>query len=472
MKSVAFLATKPAIPGFAEQQPYYDPQRIKTCRKDLDALNEWTKRIEKVGHPGLASMEVTMKGPHYAVPYATWTSPFSCELQRSRDVWETILTNQMDPGRLLHAFVCRGSLSLNDDQLLVLAPGSPAETLACWLAGLSGTSHVIVKWSDLDTTKFEQKCGKALLKRLGQYPLPTNFVIRDTAAAYRPSLNTVTTISPTLDSVHPPPYFSDRSRGLEPANETGSTQAFQAVELPTVRDAVELPSTTVAVAPRHMHPTFPPTKAKVEQMPSTKMTSSTALGTLTSVHRKPAPATRHLSMLMSTPALSSLPARSASNGAAIPAILKPGLSAVPPSTVAVPRGYFASSTAPPYPLSIGEREAHEVTESHKSSSRAGGQVLEAHTTAVELPIQIDSHELVLLGDTAYVDSSKNISPAITLSQPSVSDTRLEGTESEAAHEIDKSDQNSKDTYLQLLNRVALGELSPQALSQILQSTAW
>ena len=470
-KPVAFLAIKPTVSSFAEQQPHYDPRRTKTFRKDLDVLNEWTKRIEKTGHPAPANMRITTHGPHYAVPYATWTSPFSCEPQRSRDVWEIVLTNQMDPGRLLHAFVCRGSLTLSDDQLLVLPPGTPAETLACWLADLSGTSHVVVKWSDLDKTKFEHKCGKALLKRLGQHPLPTNFVVRDPTAAHRPLLTAISTTSPTLSSASPPPYSLDNSGGLVTRNNPFS---LLAVELPTERDPVELAPITTPATPHQTHHTtaFPSTQTAGEHLSATLNRSSTALTSPTSIHRKPTPTTRHLSMLVATPASSHLPSRPASSGAQIPAILTPGPSAAVSPAVLMPRAPSPSSTALPYPLSPAEREAQRAAgsscQSH-SSEIAGRQKLEVQVNPVELPVQTDLQELVAMGSSANAHFLESTSPSIILSQPSDSGTKPESTGSEAAHTINKPSESSCDTYLQLLNRVASGNLSPQALSQLLQS---
>ncbi|KAK5125973.1 hypothetical protein LTR85_011328 [Meristemomyces frigidus] len=169
VKQVAFLSVKPTISGFAEQQPRYDPRSVRKFWRELDLQTDWTRRIEKVGHPSPTGRRTTT----WAIPFATWTSTFSCEHQKSKHAWETIMAHQMDPGRLLHAFVCRGNLNLSESQLLVLPPGTVAESLACWLEGLPSMTHNIVRWSDLDTTGFETKCSKGLRKHLAPVELLT-----------------------------------------------------------------------------------------------------------------------------------------------------------------------------------------------------------------------------------------------------------------------------------------------------------
>ncbi|KAK4540452.1 hypothetical protein LTR36_009198 [Oleoguttula mirabilis] len=121
VKQVAFLSVKPVISGFAEQQPRYDERSVRKFRRELNLQIDWTKKVENLGHPAPTGIRTTT----WAIPFATWTSPFSCEHQKSRDAWETIMANQMDPGRLLHAFVCRGNLNMSEGQLLILAPAVP-----------------------------------------------------------------------------------------------------------------------------------------------------------------------------------------------------------------------------------------------------------------------------------------------------------------------------------------------------------
>jgi hypothetical protein len=256
VKQVAFFRDRPGISGFAAEQPRFLPKKEKAAHKDIDLLEDWTKKIEKIGHPAPSGLRVTSWG----VPWATWDSTFGCKLMKTKDSWETIMTHQMDPGRLLHAFLVRGSLDLADGQILVLAPRTPAETLAIWLEGRPGTNHQVVRWSELDTASFEKKCSSVfgmntLSKRLGAYPLPDKFVMRhpDAVTVRRPTIGSHTSSSLAGSPVSPPPYSPDQIVSIREkrsdAEEPSVGLPSNAVELDAYRDAIELDSPEIEKMP-------------------------------------------------------------------------------------------------------------------------------------------------------------------------------------------------------------------------------
>ena len=176
VKAMAFLEKKPQISAFAEHQPRYGQRSRGEVKNELDLLEDWVKQLERRSHPVLPGSMLTSWG----MPFATWNSSFSCHILKSEKDCETMMCNQMDPGRLLHAFVCCASSNLDEGQILLLPPRSPAESIMCWLEGLPGTTHKIIKWQDLDTERFEKKISKSLRKKIGRFPfLPsTSFEIQ------------------------------------------------------------------------------------------------------------------------------------------------------------------------------------------------------------------------------------------------------------------------------------------------------
>lgn len=250
VKQMAFLSVKPIISGFAGQRPRYDPRSVRKLSRELDLRSDWTRRIEKYGHPALTGMKMT----NWAIPYTTWTSVFSCEFQTSRNAWETIMANQMDPGRLLHAFGCRGNLKLTETRLLILPPGSPAESIACWLEGLPSMSHKIVKWSDLETAWFDLKCSKGMRKLLGHNPLPDKFVVHDADITHhRPSLPTLPSSPSQGQTTSPPGYSQDGIVTIRTTDAPDKPAAPPVIELATERDAVEVAETTSPTSTGQVH---------------------------------------------------------------------------------------------------------------------------------------------------------------------------------------------------------------------------
>ncbi|KAF2163657.1 hypothetical protein M409DRAFT_25844 [Zasmidium cellare ATCC 36951] len=213
VKSIAFLKHRPSISGFSDWQPRFKPRPKKEVSDDMSLCKDWAKQLEKRGHPSPPGMKVSSWG----LPWAGWLSDFNCRFTKD---WEEVMLIQMDPGRLLHAFLCRGSLNLHDGQMLALPPGTSAESLACWLAGRPAMTHKIIRWECFQTSEFEKKVGKKMAARLGRHPLPSNFVIRN------PNVSASTTISPrkstpSLSTAKAPPPYSpslDEERSLSPTS--------------------------------------------------------------------------------------------------------------------------------------------------------------------------------------------------------------------------------------------------------------
>lgn len=190
VKPMAFLARRPSISSFAKQRPRYLPRSRKEVKEHLALCEDWFHELEKRGHPSLRGQTTSSWG----MPFASWTSQFNCRLTKDPEV---ILLNQMDPGRLLHAFLCRGALNLHDGEIMTLPPATPAEALVCWLAGLPSMTHKLIPWQAFDIIKFEKKVGKKLRAWIGNYPLPSKYVVRD------PSIRQSAIAAPRL-SIYPP----------------------------------------------------------------------------------------------------------------------------------------------------------------------------------------------------------------------------------------------------------------------------
>ena len=110
VKPMAFLAKRPSISSFAEQQPRYGPRPKKEIKDALSDCEDFGKELDKRGHPAPPGQKISSWG----MPWAGWTSTFSCQMTKD---WELVLFHQMDTGRLLHAFLCRGSLNLHPAHL-------------------------------------------------------------------------------------------------------------------------------------------------------------------------------------------------------------------------------------------------------------------------------------------------------------------------------------------------------------------
>ena len=435
VKPMAFLTKRPLISGFAEQQPRYGPRPKKEVKHDFELLEDWVEQLEKRGHPAAKGTKLTSWG----FPFATWTSPYSCHILKSHKDCETILCNQMDPGRLLHAFVCRGNFTLDEGQVLSLPPRSPAETLMCWLEGLPGTSHKIIKWQDLDIEYFERKINKSLRKKIGRYPLPTQFAVRDPEAATRPSLPTSTS-SPTVlehpNTVSPPPY----SRSTTEVQE----RSLQAVAELGPADARELPASSVQSPPRHAQHSA--------SLPLPGATGSAGLKSIHTLRRKltaPEPATH--SSGSTIPNTSQSPGMLASGGqeeqvrstniAELHEETAPSeLHSIPvPGAIELPTDEAPKAIAP---------QAGEVSDPMNdpmATERSQFQEDIIGSEIVEEPSQIEAVERVEKSETTKSNEEANKQKLVS-----------------------SGNVASSNQYFELLNKVANGEISPQALSQMLQ----
>lgn len=217
VKPMAFFVKRPPVSGFSPQ-PRFGARPKKEVKGDLDLFEDWIHQIVRRGHPAPANHQIT----NWGIPYATWTSEFNYTILKYEKDCEAMVLNQMDPGRLLHAFVCRRAASLDEHSMFLLLPRSAAESLMCWLEGLPGMNHKIVKWDDLETEAFEKKISKSMRKKIGQYPLPFKYAVRHPNAATRPELH-LSESSPAVlehpNTVSPPPYSpTNAPAGIRPSD--------------------------------------------------------------------------------------------------------------------------------------------------------------------------------------------------------------------------------------------------------------
>ncbi|KAK3699281.1 hypothetical protein LTR37_016524 [Vermiconidia calcicola] len=456
VKPMAFLVKRPLMSGFTGQ-PHYGPKPKKDAKDDFEWLEQWLKHIEKRGHP---TPKGVTRNYRWGVPFATWTSPYSCHIIGSHKECETLAYHQMDPGRLLHAFVCRGNVNLSDSQILLLLPGSPAESLLCWLEGLPGTPHKIVQWEDLDTENFEKKSSKTLRKRIGQHPLPAQYAIRNPDSITRPGLP-ATASSPAVlehpNTVSPPPYSPHRAetrdgQAQSPAAELGGP------------DAMELPAGPVASSPLALQHTaslpVPGANSTVNQR-VTGLPATTGLKSIHTLRRKPSESTFAAYKI---PAASSIGASSpmktltdTDRSSSVPTVAELHSETAPrppprppkpemPAAVELPTDFQSEA---PRPL---EAKPQIVINGPATESNAGA----AATQIVRKPVKLQGHE----------DSEKEVAHD-TSGEPNKLSTAITTTNAENLSTAGSA--TPKDRYLELLNKVARGEVSPQALSAMLEN---
>jgi hypothetical protein len=431
VKAMAFLEMRPQLSSFSDHQPRFGPKPKKEAKNDLALFEDWIKQMERRGHPAPKGTKLTSWG----IPFATWTSQYSCRVLKTEKDCETIICNQMDPGRLLHAFVCRGGLNLEEGQVLLLPPRSPAESLAAWLEGLPGTSHKTVKWEDLDAQYFESKISKSLKKKIGRYPLPTQYAVRDPQASSRPNLPHSRSSRTALEhpnTVSPPPY-SPNTTNLSSERPRSATELGHP-------DPRELPASPIpASQPRS------PQHSSSLPVPGT---GSTGLKSIHNLRRKTTggTSTTDTTHPTSQPAAMEMSAE------------QPGMQ---------------TQTAGPSTAV----ELHEDTAPLKLSETAS-------PTAVELPTDFQSEAPKGLSTkstpTAELSSTKESSPNDkqlqtngNMPESTVVSEEPESMVEEAAKGTDLGNNTNAaepvrgNQYLELLNKVAKGEISPQALSEML-----
>ncbi|KAK5175834.1 uncharacterized protein LTR77_000974 [Saxophila tyrrhenica] len=447
VKPMAFLTKRPAISSIAEHQPHFGAKPKKEVREKLDLLEDWVKQLERRGHPAPKASRLTSWG----IPFATWTSPYSCHIMKAAKDCETLAYHQMDPGRLLHAFVCRASASLDEGQVLVLLPGSPAESLLSWLEGLPGMSHKIVRWEDLDTMYFESKIPKSLRKRIGQYPLPTQYAVRNTQASTRLSLPMSSSRSPLEhpNTVSPPPYSMQvrpqRSQIQLPVAELG------------LADPSELPT-----SPEGPAPSLPPRPDSTRSAPPATTAAPNGLGvsagtkSIHTLRRKPpasatapTPVVATAAVAVGTPAVKNAPAQELDSvpkpaempvdAATAPSVEMPALTAVE-----LPTDYHIDAPAPLRP------------------SKSYQSMRNSSVPSVNIVAPTVTEEPKSVANTLQPPQSPYVNP-----QPQPAGTKNDSHGSPLSPEASSQDTGSSDHYLALLTKVASGEISPQALSEML-----
>lgn len=441
VKPMAFFVKRPPVSGFTEQ-PRFGVRPKKEVKGDLDLLEDWVHQIVRRGHPMPAGQQTTTWG----FPYATWTSESNYYILRSEKDCETLMLNQMDPGRLLHAFVCRRAASLDEHSMYLLLPRSAAESLLCWLEGLPGMNHKIIKWDDLETDAFEKKISKSLRKKIGQYPIPIKHAVRHPNAATRPEPH-VSESSPAVlehpNTVSPPPYSptnapTTNAAAAPPLRERAATVPMAELAGPETQ---ELPSETVE------SPTQPPESAVRER------SSVHGLKSIHNLRRKPSAMAQ--ASVASTTATATATTRT-------PTVLRPGAlkgrsstnrmiedGSVDQSTpelnaeedIAVELPAEAAIPAVPARKPVPSVAVQPPVECMELPVPAGKSEIEDSTTA---PLPPDRDEPLAIN-----------SPASTAVGPGPSPAAAPGA--------------SNSDYLELLNKVARGDISPQALAEMLQS---
>lgn len=426
VKAMAFLGKRPVLSSFSDHEPRYGGWPKKEVKHDLELFEDWVKQLERRGHPAPKGVKLSSWG----IPFATWTSPYSCHILKTEKDCETIMCNQMDPGRLLHSFVCRGALNLEQGQVLLLPPRSPAESLVCWLEGLPNTSHKTVKWEDFDTERFETKISKSLRKKIGRYPLPSQYAIRHPQAASGSALSQAASTPRVLEhpnTVSPPPYSDSKA----PSALAPSTPV---AELGTA-EVRELPASSVSSSSKPHHASSLP-------VPGVEFSGLKSIHTL---RRKTIGGTSNTSSTQITTQPAAL-AKNAQELAAEPQDVKASAAVELPEDTARSK---ASGTA----LAAVELPTDYQSEAPKGLSPA--------TRLAELP---SSNEGSKMEDTSDPTSDSGTPTVISEEPESIADP---STDSETKTGGASSDANAGNQYLELLNKVAKGEISPQALSQIL-----
>lgn len=443
VKTMAFFVKRPMVSGFSEQ-PSFGGRAKKAVKAELDLLEDWVHQIARRGHPSPPNTQIASWG----FPYATWTSEFNSHILKSEKDCEALMLNQMDPGRLLHAFVCRRAASLDEHSMFLLLPKSAAESLLCWLEGLPGMTHKIIKWSDLETEAFEKKISKSLRKKIGQVPIPVRYAIRHPNAATRPALEETESSPAVLEhpnTVSPPPY-SPTNAPSRPSIPEAPEQRERAsttplAELPE-RETQELPEDTIVEAP-----TRPPEAAIKER------SSVAGLKSIHTLRRKQSNTPG--ATVASTAAVATATSRH-------PSLLRPGgpkghdstnwMIEDAPIRDSAPKSAVQESTAVELPAEISVPARKPVP-----------------SVAVQPPA--DCAELPVVASSEAVEAAVPATASADASNPDTKATNEAGSNEASKNQSPpvQPAAPSDNNYLDLLNKVARGEISPQALGEMLQS---
>ena len=437
VKPLSFFVKRPPVSGFTEQ-PRFHARAKKEVKNDFDLLEDWLHQVVRRGHPAPSGTRIT----NWGFPYATWTSESNYHILKSEKDCETLMLNQMDPGRLLHAFVCKRAASLDEHSMFLLLPRSAAESLLVWLEGLPNMNHRIIAWSDLDTESFEKKISKSLRKKIGQHPLPIKYAVRHPNASARPELH-VSESSPAVlehpNTVSPPPYSPiHRANGVanaphHPQRERASTVPVAELGAPETQ---EMPAGDDAT--------------RLSRPVSNAQTSIPGLKSIHTLRRKPSDIAA--GTVASNTALATVTTRH-------PTVLRPG---------------NKSRSSANWMLEDGEAKARDAAANTNEPVVAELPAPEVPTrkpvpsVAVQPPL--DCAELPVVSSESVAESKKSEVPkpeplAMNRSPSSSTEQAATQTSPSQPDTVASADNN----YLELLNRVARGEISPQELSQMLAS---
>lgn len=444
VKPMAFFVKRPAVSGFTEQ-PRFGGRVKRGVKDELELLEDWLHQIIRRGHPSPPGTQISSWG----FPYASWTSEFNSHILKSEKDCEVLMLNQMDPGRLLHAFVCRRAANLDEHSMFLLLPKSAAESLLCWLEGLPGMTHKIIKWTDLDTEAFEKKIRKSLRKQIGQVPIPVRYAVRHPNATVRPGLEETESSPAVLEhpnTVSPPPYSRanvPRQPNLPEAPEqTERANTMPPAELASGPETQELPEGGIIEAP-----TQPPQAAIKERA------SVPGLKSIHTLRRKQS--NRVGETVASTAAIAAATTQH-------PTILRPGGLKGRNSNNPVIEGSTSNSGVPK--MTAEEPAVIEMPAENAVPARKPVPSVAVHPPAdcAELPV-VTSPEPV-----------KDAAPAAGSTDAAKPEPQIieQSSTAEAVKPQSPPPQSTTATengYFELLKKVARGDISPQALSEMLQN---
>jgi hypothetical protein len=421
VKPLSFLTKKPVISGFAENHPRFGPKPKKEVKDSHELLEDWVKALERKGHPALQGSRSL---PSWGIPFATWTSQYNCNIMKTSRDCETIAYYQQDPGRLLHAFVCRGIANLSDGQILLLLPGTPAESLLCWLEGLPGFTHKIITWQDLDAATFEGKLSKSLRKQIGRYPLPCQYAIRDPKASSRSGL--ASTSSPNVlehpNTVSPPPY-STAERVVELGHpDPREMPATNITDTPTtLTQSVSLPAhATPGLKSIHALRRKSSSIPKLDGQPPAAVVSQ-----------------RSAQEATDAPTMTELPAAETTDAQELPA--------EPAIRTELPTNFNSIARKPLRPQSAKK-------EAGKTSPVA--EDVDVPTIVVAEPTEIDADNI----DKKESTATDNDAATEKADEPKPSNQ----------DEVAQQETKGTDFYIGVLRRVADGDLTPEALKKMFE----
>jgi hypothetical protein len=144
----SFWLLKKTPHGMDHFKPNPEKIRKKARNQHEKARENLAKRIDKRGFPPAKDKSFSVNS--WWIPFATWDSPYC--LLNSGHSWDDVVRWQMDPGRLLYAFIVQNEVNIRNGELM-LVPAGPGECLVRWLEGLEGVPFKLVAESEFDLKK-------------------------------------------------------------------------------------------------------------------------------------------------------------------------------------------------------------------------------------------------------------------------------------------------------------------------------